>query len=223
VFPFQTYELQAATTALEETALLIVKSKYAVESQPCTEPPAKNTEYVPEVLYVFPFQTYELQAATTVLDETALLIVKSKYAVESHPCTEPPAKNAEYVPEVLYVFPFQTYELQAATTVLDKTALLIVKSKYAVESQPCTEPPAKNTEYVPEVLYVFPFQMYELQAAITVLDETALLIVKSRYAVESQPCTEPPAKNTEYVPEVLYVFPFQMYELQAAIIVFEVL
>jgi hypothetical protein len=112
----------------------------------------KNAEYVPDVLYVFPFQVYESQAIAELVEATLLLMVRFSTAVESHPCTEPLGKNAEYVPDVVYVFPFHVYELQAVAELVEATLLLMVRFSTAVESHPSTEPLGKNAEYVPDVV-----------------------------------------------------------------------
>jgi hypothetical protein len=55
--------------------------------------------------------------ATVVSVTAPELIVRFNVAVESHPCALPPGKFAVYVPEVVYVVPFQVYDVQAVTSV----------------------------------------------------------------------------------------------------------
>jgi UV DNA damage repair endonuclease len=87
--------------------------------------------------------------------------------------------------------------------------VLTVKFNVATESQPAAFVPLNV--YTPDVVYVVPFHVYELQAVSDELEEVGDLIVKFKVATESHPT----AFVVVYVltPLVVYVTPFHKYEL----------
>ena len=64
---------------------------------------------------------------------------------------------------------------------------MIVNTKVAVESQPAAFRPTNVVSYVPLVVYVFPFHVYDVQFEIGVDDDVFCLMVKTNVAVESHP------------------------------------
>ena len=61
--------------------------------------------YVPEFVYVFPFQLYLSQAEIEDEDTEELFIVRFKVTTLSHPRALVPVQV--YIPDVVYVVPFQ--------------------------------------------------------------------------------------------------------------------
>ena len=216
-FADQVYESHAVTVSDPNVELLIVRFNVAVESQPAVF--VNVAVYVPLVVYVVALadQVNASQAVTVSDPDVALLIVKSKDTIESHPFAEPPTIVCVAVLfEVVYVLPsIHVYESHAVITSVPVANVVIVRFKVAIESHPAAF--VNVAVYVPLVVYVVALadQVYELHA-VTVSDpEVELLIVRFNVAIESHPAAF--VNVAVYVPLVVYVVAFadQVYELHA--------
>ena len=117
---------------------MILRFKVAMLSQPFEF--VSVTLYEPAALYDCPFQTYGsalLQMVMLVVLVVALLIVRFKVAILSHPLCA--VVVYVYVPDAFNVCPFQLYGncvLQTLTFVLLVLIALITTTNVAIESQP---------------------------------------------------------------------------------------
>jgi hypothetical protein len=105
---------------VDDVGCLMVTFNVATESQPAAL--VNVFVYVPLVVYVTPFHTYDPHTgAGEVVDVVDFLIVKFNVATESHPTAFPLVNVFVYVPLDVYVTPFHTYESQ--TDAVDKDAV----------------------------------------------------------------------------------------------------